>query len=220
MKIIDIIVIDLLTDIPRQVASECHWPAAQSRMFASAWQHLCCEAGYASSEFLRPFESPWVCGDGGGSRPWKCVLGHGAMCGPPKHGWDSGLVLIAVFEAQFFLGARTEVHATSSNMPPSEVRTKELYMIDTRDQLKVIENVANYHWWCFVFSVPLACQTVRGTCHPQRLGIIVDLYLAVLIAEKVTICLIDRWKCHNLGFWIVSGQHPMVASIQILITKV
>ena len=55
------------------------------------------------------------------------------------------MVLIAVFEAQFFFGARTEVHATSSNMPPSEVRTKELYMIDTRDQLKVIENVANYH---------------------------------------------------------------------------
>ena len=55
------------------------------------------------------------------------------------------MVLIAVFEAQFVLGARTEVHATSSNMPPSEVRTKELYMIDTRDQLKVIENVANYH---------------------------------------------------------------------------
>ena len=70
------------------------------------------------------------------------------------------------------------------------------------------------------FSMPLACRTVSGTCHPQRLGIIVDLYLAVLIAEKVTICLIDRWKCHNLGFWIVSGQHPMVASIQILITKV
>ena len=166
IEIIDIIVIDLLTDIPRQVASECHWPAAQSRMFASAWQHLCCEAGYASSEFLRPFESPWICGGGGGSKPWKCVLGHGAMCGPPKHGWDSGLVLIAVFEAQFFLGARTEVHATSSNMPPSEVRTKELYMIDTRDQLKVIENVANYHWWCLVFLCHLlAEQLVAPAIH-------------------------------------------------------
>ena len=66
--------------------------------------------------------------------------------------------------------------------------------------------------------MPLTCGTVRGTCHPQRLGIIVDLYLAVLIAEKVHNWF-DRtmempqldgtsWRNMEDGFWMVSGQHP------------
>ena len=38
------------------------------------------------------------------------------------------------------------------------------------------------------FAVP---PMSRSTCHPQRLGIVVDLYLAVLIAEKVAMFLIE-----------------------------
>lgn len=78
--------------------------------------------------------------------------------------------------------------------------------------------------------MPLTCGTVRGTCHPQRLGIIVDLYLAVLIAEKVhnwfdrtmEMPQLDKasWRKMEDGFWMVVGRHPIVASIQSLITKV
>ena len=92
---------------------------------ASAGQHLRHKSSHASSEFARPFKPPWVCGDGGGSRPWKCVLGHGPMWGPTKHGWASGLVLIAMFEAQSFSKAEWK---SMPQMLSSEIWTRELYM--------------------------------------------------------------------------------------------
>ena len=92
---------------------------------ASAGQHLRHKSSHASSEFPRPFKPPWVCGDGGGSRPWKCVLGHGPMWGPTKHGWASGLVLIAMFEAQSFCKAEWK---SMPQILSSEIWTRELYM--------------------------------------------------------------------------------------------
>ena len=168
-------------------------PQLRAEWFANAWQHLHCDTSHASSEFPRSFESPRVCGDGGGSRPWKCVLGHGPMWGPLKYGWASGLVLIAVFEAPVFVQAGMEVHATNAFIRDLN---KGTIHVQTRDQLKVIKLIASCHW--FFFAVPLECWTVRGTCLPQRLGIVVDLYLAVMIVEKVTMFSIERWRCHSL----------------------
>ena len=81
--------------------------------------------------------------------------------------------------------------------------------------------------FCCASYVPNGSRHLPST---QRLGIIVDLYLAVLIAEKVhdwfdrtmEMPQLDKtsWRKMEDGFWMVVGQHPIVASIQSLITKV
>ena len=91
---------------------------------ASAGQHLRHKTCNASSEFPRPFKPPWVCGDGGGSRPWKCVLGHGPWTNV-RTNETSGLVLIAMFEAQSFCKAEWK---SMPQILSSEIWTRELYM--------------------------------------------------------------------------------------------
>ena len=168
----------------------------------------------------RWFES----GDGGGFKTLEMragPLGHGPMWGPLKHGWASGLVLIAVFEAQFFCKPEWK---SMPQMLSSEIRKRELYILGSRHQLMVIEREADYHWLFFgllmCLLVPNSSWHLPSTKAWHDCGSVfeIEVHKNVLIAEKVTICLIERWRCHSLmkhhggiwrmdedGLWMVSG---------------
>ena len=50
-------------------------PQLRAEWFANAWQHLHCDTSHASSELPRSFESPRVCGDGGGVKTLEMRAG-------------------------------------------------------------------------------------------------------------------------------------------------
>ena len=177
------------------------------------------KTSHASYKFPRPFESQFVAPHDDlkvvmvGGSPWKCVLGHG-LWGPLKHGWASGLVLIAVFEAQFFCKLEWK---SMPQMLSSEIRKRELYILGPRHQLMVIEREADYHWLFFGLLMcllgPNSSWHLPSTKAWHDCGSVfeIEVHKNVLIAEKVTICLIERWRCHSLmkhhgGIWrMVSG---------------
>ena len=128
-------------------------------------------------------------------------------------------------------------------MLSSEIRRRELYILGPRHQLMVIERETDYHWLFFgllmCLLVPNSSWHLPSTKAWHDCGSVfeIEVHKNVLIAEKVTICLIERWRLPQLdetswrnmedgwgwsldGFWMFSGQHPIVASIQILVTQI
>ena len=106
---------------------------------ASAGQHLRHKTSHASSEFPRPFKPPWVCGDGGGSGPWTNVRTNETWMsfrfGVNRNVWSP-----------VFLQGGMEVHATNAFIRDLNKGTIHVH---TRDQLKVIEDVASDRWLFF-----------------------------------------------------------------------